>query len=91
LPSYDDFPFRAAATLAIDLMRAHPDMHESAAIDKAWQAYKQEEHGRVRFIAYEYQQDVSETMEQIRLGRVNRVEASPALRKKARLTPLEAD
>jgi hypothetical protein len=85
LPSYDDFPFRAAATLAIDLMSAHPDMHESAAIDRAWQAYKREEFGQVRFVALQYQLDVSETIEQIRDGRISRVEASPALRKKAGL------
>jgi hypothetical protein len=86
MQGYDDFPFRAAATLAIDLLGAHPDMHESAAIDRAWQAYKREEFGQVRFIALQYQLDVSETMEQIREGRVSRVEASPALRKKAGLS-----
>jgi hypothetical protein len=81
----DDFPYRAAATLAIDLIERRPNTDEGVAADIAWRAYKDDEKPgpQAKFRAVRYREDVLTAIRDIRSGRRDRVEPSPTMRQKA--------
>jgi hypothetical protein len=81
MPAVDDFPYRAAATLAIDLIRENPAIDDRAAIDLAWRVCKSE--SPTQFHEERYAAEVVRIMQEIRSGHANRIELSPATWEKA--------
>jgi hypothetical protein len=81
----DDFPYRAAATLAIDLIERRPNTDEGVAADIAWRAYKDDEKPgpQPQFRAARYREDVLRAIRDIRSGRRGRVDPSPTMWEKA--------
>ena len=81
MPVVDDFPFHAAATLAIDLVKARPKLDESKAAIIAWQTFKRPEKPgpQARFQSTQYIAEVMRAIGDIRSGRRERVERSPAI------------
>ena len=80
-----DWAYRAAATLAIDLMKEMPALDEGRAITIAWTSHRRVEtegHG-AKFVAEQYSEDVAAVMADIRGERTERVEHLDA-RKAAR-------
>lgn len=82
MPTFDDFPYRAATTLAIDLIKEHPSLDEAAAIDIAWHAYKEDD--KATFRAAQYSDEVRRAISRIRSDSRTRVETPLRLLQKAR-------
>ena len=61
-----DFPYRAAATLAIALMREHPTLNEAEAIHVAWRSYAADDPQAFHVILYD--DEVRIAISRIRLG-----------------------
>ena len=75
-----DWPHRAAATLAIELMKEMPALDEGRAITVAWMAHKKMEiqGPGAKFGAEQYSEDVAAVMQDIRDGRKEPVSDSGA-------------
>ena len=82
MPAFNDFPYRAAAALAITLMNESSNLDESKAIDIAWQAFKS--FGDAKFQVEKYSDEVKAAILGIRAGRLERIETSPGVLQKAR-------
>ena len=74
--------YRAAATLAIDLMKEMPVLDEGRAITIAWMSHKQMESDGpgAKFGLDQYSEEVAAAMLDIRNGRTERVENLDARR-----------
>ncbi|HZM48755.1 MAG TPA: hypothetical protein VFC14_28325 [Burkholderiales bacterium] len=71
-----DWAYRAAATLAIDLMKEMPALDEGRAITIAWMSHKKMEMDGpgAKFGLEQYSEDVAAVMLDIQSGRKERVE-----------------
>ena len=80
--SANDWAYRAAATLAIDLMKEMPALDEGRAITIAWMSLKQMESDGpgAKFGSEQYSEDVAAVMLDIRSERKERVENLDARR-----------
>jgi hypothetical protein len=83
--SADDLAFRLAATLAIDLMSAQPGLDEEAAIEVAWNAYREAATAGAgtKFQTAQYAEPVRSAIRDIRAGRRKRAE-NPGVERRAR-------
>ena len=77
-----DWAHRAAATLAIDLMKEMPALDEGRAITIAWMSHKKGEIDGpgAKFGSEQYSEDVAAVMLDIQAGRKERVENLDARR-----------
>jgi hypothetical protein len=77
-----DWAYRAAATLAIDLMKEMPALDEGRAITIAWMSHKQTEIDgpEAKFGLEQYSEEVAAMMLDIRTERAERVENLDARR-----------
>lgn len=80
--SANDWAYRAAATLAIDLMTEMPALDEGRAITIAWMSHKQVEIDGpgAKFGSEQYSEDVASVMVDIQRGSKERVESVDARR-----------
>lgn len=78
----NDWEYRAAATLAIDLMKEMPALDEGRAITIAWMSHKQMEIDGpgAKFGSEQYSEDVAAVMADVRIGSKERVENLDARR-----------
>jgi hypothetical protein len=76
------YPYRAAATLAITLMREHPTLTEAGAIEIAWQCYSSLYPDVFRVVLYN--ETVQEAMSRILVGNEELVDPPPPVLRKAR-------
>lgn len=81
MTAVDNFPYLAAATLAIQLMSENPRLGEAAAIGIAWYFYKADD-GKT-FQAETYSVNVEATIPQIQSGSLPRCEPPPRVLEKA--------
>jgi hypothetical protein len=81
MEAIDHFPYRAAATLALDLLAKRPSLSESDAIETAWLTWQEEEREKKlkRFTSPDYNHHVLTEMNEIRAGHKSRFEDPPVL------------
>jgi len=72
MPVIIDFENRAAATLAINLMKDSSKLTEELAIGTAWQAYRLSD--ALKFRGERYQEEVRNAIRDIRSGKLERIE-----------------
>lgn len=75
----EEWCFRAAASLAIDLMAENPKLTEGEAIKAAWHAYASSEPEIFAREDLPFAGQVEDEIARIRSGRADRVEHSPSL------------
>jgi hypothetical protein len=69
------YPYRAAATLAITLMREHPTLTEAGAIEIAWQCYSSLYPDAFKVVLYS--ETVQEAMSRILVGSEGQINPPP--------------
>ena len=70
-----------AATVAIDLSKEFPKASDESLAEAAWAGFR--DRGAAQFSATQYLAEVKRAMQEIRAGRMQRVEHSPDLLDKA--------
>jgi hypothetical protein len=80
----DDSPYHVAATLALDMIEARPNLNDDTAACIAWETWKNAEaQGPNAKFQGPYSNEVMRAMQDIRSGRLNRIEHSPSALEKA--------
>ena len=75
----DDSPYHVAATLALDMIEARPNLNDDTAACIAWETWKNAEaQGPNAKFQGPYSNEVVRAMQDIRSGRLNRIEHSPS-------------